>query len=222
MTKDNLNGKYKYIYSWIAVLKTTISPKFLLIVIFWGGFVYLWYQIPQIPQILQIPEIPQVPGSQPPQVPGSQIPQRSGFLTHFFQGIISILAAFAGTVWSKQYIEYNGNKSLNDKGRSVIRNLKSIRSLVEDLRNWNKKEINISSEESIRHLKTLRNKINSAMEDWDDVSPELQSQNKAGQEIDDLEEGHRNQLLVLESKSPESKDGQKALKKDLKRSNKRS
>ena len=212
MTKDNSKGKWKY--GWKAVFATTFSPKFLLIVIFWFGFIFLWSQLPQIPQILQIPEIPQVPGSQPPQT--------SDFLTHFFQVIISILAAFAGSVWSKEYIEHDGNKPLNDKGRSVIRNLQSIRSLVEDLRNWNKKEIGISSEESIRHLKTLRNKINSAMEDWDDVLPELKSQNKAGQEIDGLEEGHRNQLLVLESKSAESKDGQKALKKDLKRSNKRS
>ncbi|MFA7290219.1 MAG: hypothetical protein WC055_15190 [Melioribacteraceae bacterium] len=121
----------------------------------------------------------------------------------------SISAGVAGNFVKDDYDKLIGKNILEKKGRSAWRNLQSISTQLCNIKEWlsvfakeNKKNDNRSLDEIHRHISTIQLNINSGLEDWVDIVPEL----KAGKEKNiEIEKQYRDYLQTLFSELIENR-----------------
>ncbi len=132
--------------------------------------------------------------------------------------ISSIFAGIAGNFLKDDYDAYLGKNILEKKGRSAIRNLEMISTQLSNLRVWiigfkNKKEkisTQIILSELDRHVSTIQLNINSGLEDWVDIVPELREKVEETAQVDkkykDLIQSYIDELLAKRKELIVSKD----------------
>ncbi len=104
----------------------------------------------------------------------------------------SVFGGIFGTFFKDEYDKISGNNILEKKGRSALRNLQGINTQLLYIKTWvrdflkktKKQEDKRNLEEINRHVSTIELNIDSGLEDWVDIVPELKERNQKEIEID--------------------------------------
>lgn len=103
----------------------------------------------------------------------------------------SIFGGIAGAFLKDEYDKKSGKNILEKKGLSALRNLKGISIQLSNIKLWvanfskgyKKKEDKRILEEINRHIATIELNINSGLEDWVDIVPELKEKSQQEAEL---------------------------------------
>jgi len=134
----------------------------------------------------------------------------------------SIFGGIAGAFFKDNYDKVMGKNILEKKGRSAYRNLQGISQQLCNIKGWitdfEKKAKGVEGkrnlEEIWRHISTIELNIESGIEDWRDIIPELKQTFERKAEIDkkykDVFQAYLSEILENKKELIISKDSKKA------------
>ena len=117
--------------------------------------------------------------------------------------IATFFAGYSGKSFNKRMIDIKGNREMQLKGQSAVRNLTTINQQISNIDYWSKNTKKFSMSEISRHIDALILNISSALADWADVVPEVKDEISEQKKIQKIIHKYQEDLIKSETEIAE-------------------